>query len=283
MPELDQLIQLIAIADCGTMSAAAKKLHLSQPALSRSMQRLEESLQVILFDRKKNKVTLNATGELVVTHARRVVEQINTMTEQARDFDRRQHAIAVGSCAPAPLWKLLSFLSSLYPETSVVSEMKDEAILLSGLADNTYQLVVLSRPITSDSLLCLPFEKEQLYFSLPKTHPLAAANHLSFKDIDGENVLLLAEIGFWRDVCEQMMPNTRLIVQQEQNDFDTLVDSSVLPCFASSLTLHMQGWPQNRVSIPITDAEAYATYYLLCSKNNTKKLSALIHRINTDS
>ena len=52
MPEFDQLIQLIVIADCGTMSAAAKKLHLSQPALSRSMQRLEESLQVILFDRK---------------------------------------------------------------------------------------------------------------------------------------------------------------------------------------------------------------------------------------
>ena len=54
MMELYQLIQLVAISDCGTMSSAAEKLHLSQPALSRSMQKLEEELQVALFERQKN-------------------------------------------------------------------------------------------------------------------------------------------------------------------------------------------------------------------------------------
>ena len=58
MFELYQLTQLIAIAECGTMSGAAGQLHLSQPALSRSMQKLEEELQVTLFDRKKNKIAL---------------------------------------------------------------------------------------------------------------------------------------------------------------------------------------------------------------------------------
>ena len=73
MLELHQLIQLLAIAECGTMSAAAEQLHLSQPALSRSMQKLEGILQVTLFDRQKNKVTLNKNGELAVEQARRVI------------------------------------------------------------------------------------------------------------------------------------------------------------------------------------------------------------------
>lgn len=53
MFELYQLAQLVAFADCGTLAAAAEQLHLSQPALSRSMQRLEADMQVSLFDRQK--------------------------------------------------------------------------------------------------------------------------------------------------------------------------------------------------------------------------------------
>lgn len=64
MIELYQLVQLLAVADCGTMSGAAEQLHLSQPALSRSMQKLEDTLQVTLFDRQKNKISLNKKGSL---------------------------------------------------------------------------------------------------------------------------------------------------------------------------------------------------------------------------
>ena len=53
MFELYQLEQLLAVAEHGTLSNAAEQLHISQPALSRSMQRLEAELQVTLFTRQK--------------------------------------------------------------------------------------------------------------------------------------------------------------------------------------------------------------------------------------
>lgn len=84
MIELYQLVQLLAVADCGTMSRAAEQLHLSQPALSRSMQKLEDTLQVTLFDRQKNKISLNKNGELAVEYARRVVDQAHDLVEQVR-------------------------------------------------------------------------------------------------------------------------------------------------------------------------------------------------------
>ena len=55
MIDTQQLEQLIFIAEHGTLSKAAEKLHVSQPAVSRSMQRLENDLGVVLFDRQKNK------------------------------------------------------------------------------------------------------------------------------------------------------------------------------------------------------------------------------------
>lgn len=65
MIELEQLKQLIAFATYGTLSKAAEKLYISQPALSRSIQKLEKTLGVELFDRKKNKMELNQNGKLL--------------------------------------------------------------------------------------------------------------------------------------------------------------------------------------------------------------------------
>ena len=79
MFELYQLEQLIAFAECGTLSGTAAKLLLSQTALSRSMQRLEREFQVPLFTRHKNKIELNENGVLAVEYARKVMEQTDDM------------------------------------------------------------------------------------------------------------------------------------------------------------------------------------------------------------
>lgn len=282
MLELYQLTQLIAIAECGTMSGAAGQLHLSQPALSRSMQKLEEELQVTLFDRKKNKIALNQNGELAVQQARRVVQQARDLVEQVRALDRSRHTISIGSCAPAPLWRLVPLVSQLYPEMTVSSEMKDTDVLLEELKSGAYQFIVLPFEWGGPEYCCFPFEKEKLYFSLPPAHPLSGAQGLYFKDIDGESILLFSQIGFWRDVCRNKMPLTHALVQTEQEDFQALVQASALPCFVSDLSMRWMGKPEKRVVIPVLDPEASAVYHFVCRKEEKKKLSALIQRLQAD-
>ena len=65
MIELYELRQFAAFAECGTLSEAAEKLHLSQPALSRNMKKLEEDLGVPLFVCRKNKLEFNENGQYV--------------------------------------------------------------------------------------------------------------------------------------------------------------------------------------------------------------------------
>ena len=71
MIELYVLRQFAAFAEAGTLSEAAEVLHLSQPALSRNMKKLEEDLGVILFERKKNKLELNQNGFYVLDLTRK--------------------------------------------------------------------------------------------------------------------------------------------------------------------------------------------------------------------
>lgn len=147
MLELYQLEQLLAVSDCGTLSGAAKRLHLSQPALSRSMQRLEADLQVPLFIRRKNKIELNDNGRMAVDYAQKILEQTQDMVSRIQAFERSRRTILVGSCAPAPLWEIPPLLSNLYPDMTISSEMRENDVLLQKLKDNVYQLIILPYPV----------------------------------------------------------------------------------------------------------------------------------------
>lgn len=121
MLNLLELEQLVAFADCGTLSKAAETLHLSQPTITRTMQHLEEEFGVSLFLRGKNRITFNETGQKAVEQARKLLRDAREAVEQVRAFDQRLHTITVQSCAPAPLWTLLPVLSREFPERTISS------------------------------------------------------------------------------------------------------------------------------------------------------------------
>ena len=75
MIEIHLLEQLAAFEEYKTLSKAAEKLLVSQPALSRSMHKLEDRMGVPLFDRQKNKISLNKNGELVAEYAKQILNK----------------------------------------------------------------------------------------------------------------------------------------------------------------------------------------------------------------
>lgn len=211
MVELVQLEQLLLIAECGTLSQVAEKLHLSQPALSRSMQRLEAELQVALFDRRKNRVHLNENGRLAVEYARRIVGAARDMAARIQAFDRSQRTILVGSCAPAPLWEISQMLSELYPDRTISTEIRENQTLLQGLREGGYQLIVLPCAVEEPGLAWVKYGEEHLFFSLPPAHPLAGKKSLFMGELNGETMLLRNRLGFWRDLVAKKMPDSRFL------------------------------------------------------------------------
>ena len=275
MFELYQLEQLLAVAECGTLSSAAEQLHISQPALSRSMQRLEAELQVTLFTRQKNKIELNESGRMAVDYARKVIEQSRDMISRIQAFDRSRRTILVGSCAPAPLWEIPPRLSDLYPDMTISYEIRENEVLLQGLRDGVYQLIVLPFAVEDPGIICERYGEEHLFFSLPPAHPLSGSKALYMKDLNGETMLLRSRLGFWRNLTVQKVPDTRFL-EQEDMAFNELVRASALPSFTTDVALRRGGNAPNRVNIPILDEEAGVTYYCLYSRSDTNNLSSAL-------
>ena len=95
MPEIVQLKQLIAIYNNKTLSKAANELHISQPALSRSMQKLEDELGVELFDHYTNKIELNKNGEIAVKHAKKILRDLEYMINEIHFTDQANKIINI--------------------------------------------------------------------------------------------------------------------------------------------------------------------------------------------
>ena len=274
MMELEQLAQLMAVAEHGTLSAAAEALHISQPSLTRSMQKLENVLGVTLFERKKNRILLNEAGRMAVEEAGKVLSAAEGMETRMAAYARSLRTITVGSCAPAPMWEVTPLLSRQYPDMTIAAEMKDPDKLVEGLENGAYQLIVTDVPLDHPGVLCQEYVTEQLYVSLPPAHPLAKREAIRLSDLAGQTMLLFSELGVWQRLRDEKMQGIRFIVQTEREAFSDLISASVLPSFTTNLT-QRYGAPMNRVNVPILDPEATIRFYLCVSEKHKSLLDAV--------
>ena len=266
MIELRLLEQLVGLKRHGTLSAASEALHLSQPSLSRSMQRLEALLGVPLFERDKNRIRLNPTGEVAAACAMRVIESERELVERVLAFDRSLRALAIGSCAPGPFMRWLPLVSSLYPGLSVTAEIRPEERLIAGLENDIYQIVILTRPLEGEGLFCLRTEAERLFLYARRDHPAASRTGVSFAGMNGTSFLMVSEVGFWSRVVREHMPASRFLLQDSSEALAEVADSSSLPTFATNFSMDCGYTHQDRTAVPFTDAEAQATYWFVCKE-----------------
>lgn len=275
--ELFDLEQLAVFADCGTLSAAADKLHLSQPTLTKTMKRLEEEFQVPLFIRSKNRLELNENGILAAEKAHKILADSREMIQLIRSIDHERHTISIGSCAPVPAITLSQRASFLYKDMTITSELKSTDALIDGLRNEKYQLIILPYKPDESDYVTKAYGSEKLYFVLPKNHRFAKRKSISLSEMDGENMLLFSDIGFWHDIVTTHMPNSRFLVQTERYDFNELTRSSILPFFGTDTTLHFSDIPNDRIAVPVKNTEASVTYYAVCLRKNLNRFDGVFH------
>ena len=273
MIELNQLVQLITISKYGTLSKASEQLHISQPALSRSMQRLESDLNITLFHRTKNKIILNPAGEMAVTYAKRIIGDVEHMTKALHSYEKSLHTLAIGSCAPGPLWSLTPRMMQLFSDMTITTELDNTNAIIDKLYDNTYHLIVTTAPIEDPEIISQKYCEETLFITVPPTHPLATKKEGIFlSDLAGETMLLFTEIGLWENLVNTKMTNINFIRQTERIAFQELIKASALPSFTTNLDADPSGILSNRIILPILDKEATIPFYCNVKKKNKKYL-----------
>lgn len=275
MLDLEALEQFIAYGTYGTLTKAAEELHISQPTITRTMQRVEEAFGAVLFDRSKNRIELNETGQRALELSKRLIDDAENTVRQVRLFDKSLHTITVESCAPAPLWNLLPEIYSADPGKTVTSELTETDLIIRHMAEGNCTLGILPYAFCDhEDLASVAFLREMLYIGVPYDHALAKYDSVSFEDMNGYNYLLFSKIGFWDALCRKKMPSSKFLVQTEEFAMQELIRTSSLPCFVTNLTDN-ENLSQTRKVIPIDNEEAKITYYLLFDRRNKqmKKLA----------
>ena len=272
--ELNQLKQLIAVAECGTISRAAEKLNLSQPALSRSLQRLEEELGVSLFDHHKNKVVMNDTGKTAVAKAKAVLKALDVFTEETRKTGNAHRTIRIAACSPAPVWDLEPLLEKVYPGIHVEYDLFNEAMHTDLL--EKYDLLITPYELKEKHICSIPYIEEDLYLAVKKNHPFASRSEITFSEINGTTLLVYANIGFWHDIHERNLPDSRFLYQNERETFRTLINGSDFPSFTTNLSLKREGEIKGRCAVPISDDDAHVTFFVTLSEKNCVRYAALL-------
>ncbi len=247
-----------------TLSKTANNLFVTQSALSRSMQKLEQIIGVSLFERKKNSIALNDNGKLAAEYAKNILQQHIDYIEKIRDFDRKNRTISVGCCAPVPMNEIIFMLNKIYSDVSISSELNNDEYLLNGLKNDSFHLVILHKIPNDDDLFFEKCGSEKLFLAVPKNHAFTEKDGIYLEELNGEKVLLYSKIGFWYDLCREKAPNAKFLLQNDREIFRDLTDAGAFLSFITSIFLENGYSRKNCLYKPVLNVEADVNYYCVC-------------------
>ena len=278
MIETYLLEQFAAFARCGTLLKASEELHITQPTLSRSMKKLEEELGVSLFHRENSKLSLNQTGRIAAEYAQKTLSANQDFIDRVLSFDRQLRTISIGSSSPFPINELMPTFQNYLSDKTILTELvsSDEA-LVKGLKNRQYDMVILHTLPDDKSLFCQRYIEEQIYISISNDHPLARQSSVSFSDLSGIRILVSTHIGFWMDICKKHLNTSDLLVQNNADALDELADNSTIPLFNSDRMIELGYNAPGRISIPICDEDAHATYWVVCRTQDQNKFRSIFN------
>ncbi len=193
--ELDQLRYFLRVAELGNFTRAAEELHLSQPALSRSIQRLEEELGQPVFERRTRSVALTDAGLLLQARAQQVLSIIDDAKAEICDDGRsgRIRVAAIPTIAPYFLPDLLRQFSGEYPQAALIVQEDTTDNLLRRCKQGEIDVAILALPLPAKYLDIELLMEEELLLVLPLGHPLAAKKRIRVEDVEPYAFVLLDE------------------------------------------------------------------------------------------
>lgn len=176
---LDQLQTLVAVADLGTLAAAAQALHLSPPAVSLHIQELEARLDTPLLVRGRRQVQLTPAGELLAEGGRRLLADSEALLRQVRKRAEGFGAsVRLGTSAgvsPQLLPQLLQWLAGHAPGVELRLEMASSAQAMQRLASGSLDLALVGLPQAAPrGLEILPWRNDPMLLFAPPQWPLPA-------------------------------------------------------------------------------------------------------------
>ena len=203
--DLRQLNALTAVAEGGSISAAARALHTVQSNISTHLARLERELGVTLFDRTGGFLT--EEGQAVVRRARRVQAELDALdADVAALRDEVTGVVRVGCIGTSARWLVplvLEAVTEAHPKVHVIVVDATTTSLVPRLLSDELDLAVVNLPVTNPEISTEPLFDEDRLLIAPDGHPLARRTRVGFAELADHDLLLEPSGTAFRDELDR--------------------------------------------------------------------------------
>jgi LysR family transcriptional regulator, hydrogen peroxide-inducible genes activator len=207
---LTELRYIVAVAREKHFGRAAEACFVSQPTLSVAIKKLEEELDVKLFERGANEVSVTPLGDAIVRQAQSVIEQAAAIKEIAkRGKDPLNGPLRLGiiyTIGPYLLPELVRHAIEMTPQMPLMLQENFTAKLLDMLRMGELDCAIMAEPFPDTGLAVAPLYDEPFVVTVPKAHPLAERKSVSAEELKQETMLLLGTGHCFRDHVLEVCP-----------------------------------------------------------------------------
>lgn len=228
---LSQLHYLIAVDNHRHFAKAAEASFVTQPTLSMQIQKLEEELGALLFDRSKYPVKPTVVGKRVIAQARVVVQESKRVQEILHEFKNVVEGPfklgVIPTVATTIVPRFIEEFQKRFPDIQLqVMELQTDQIL-AQLRNDQLDAGILATPLKENGIIEKPLFYEPFVAFIPHTHPLSDEKFITNSELPVKDMLLLNEGHCFRNsvlnLCNQSSPDNSKAIKMESGNFETLL------------------------------------------------------------
>lgn len=194
--ELHQLRYFVAVAETGGFCKAATLCKVAQPSLSQQIRRLEQGLNVRLFDRLARQTVLTDAGRELLPRARRILSEVRE-AHQELAAPARSARLAVGAIptiAPFVLPAVLADIGTRHPGCELVLREDYTEKVLAGVSEAELDVAIVAHMPDDPALIAEPLGVDPFMLAVSPDHPLARHETVSLADLDAQPFVVLDEV-----------------------------------------------------------------------------------------
>ncbi|ACL69302.1 LysR family transcriptional regulator [Halothermothrix orenii] len=206
---LRQLKIFVMVCKTKNMSKAAKKLYMSQPAISQTISELEEDLNIKLFDRIKKRLKLTYAGKILLRNSKRILNLVDETENIIKDIvNMNQGKLRIGASMTIGTYLLPQIIEGFlnkYNKIHLPFTIDNTKVIEDMILDNKLDLALVEGPIYCKDILVEHFFDDQLYLMCSSKHSWSHKRKINSEELKGEDFIIREKGSGTRETIENIM------------------------------------------------------------------------------
>ena len=244
---ITQLEYVLAVAEFQHFGKAANSCHVTQPTLSMQLQKLEDELQITIFDRSKTPIAVTDEGAVVVEQAKKIISEhkrLYSILNESKDEVVGEFRLSIiPTLSPFIIPLFLKDFSEKYPKVKLIIQESITEDIIQDLDDGLIDAGILVTPLNNKNIIEKTLYYEPFYLFTSRDHELFKKSEVKEEDLNIEDIWLLNKGNCFRDqvlnICARVKEtDLQGNIEFESGNFETL-KNLVLSGYGYTILPHM--------------------------------------------